>query len=238
MTQMPLQRESVARAALSLVNEVGLDGLTTRRLAAYLNIQSPSLYWHFANKQALINNMAEIMVSDALADFQPPQASGDWPVWLADYARLVRRMMLAQRDGARILAEADLTLSSFGSSVELVVQALYKVGFTERGALAVLLTVFNFALGSAFEIQAEPSHKEPEENLEENHEKNRNGATRPPAIIDPTRFPTIAHFVDASGIPLTSRDAWFDQGLRLLLDGMRVALDRETERLERLDSSS
>ncbi len=31
---MPLQRETVARAALHLVDEVGLDRLTIRRLAA------------------------------------------------------------------------------------------------------------------------------------------------------------------------------------------------------------
>jgi AcrR family transcriptional regulator len=48
---MPLQRETVVRAALHLLDEVGLDGLTMRRLAAYLEIQNPSLYWHFTNKQ-------------------------------------------------------------------------------------------------------------------------------------------------------------------------------------------
>jgi hypothetical protein len=38
----PLHRETVARAALQLLAEIGLDGLTTRRVAAELNIQSPS----------------------------------------------------------------------------------------------------------------------------------------------------------------------------------------------------
>ena len=35
---MPLQRETVARAALDVVDEAGLDGLTMRRLAADLDI--------------------------------------------------------------------------------------------------------------------------------------------------------------------------------------------------------
>lgn len=54
-----LQRDTVVRAALTLLNEVGLDGLTTRRLAERLGVQQPALYWHFKNKQALIGALAE-----------------------------------------------------------------------------------------------------------------------------------------------------------------------------------
>lgn len=61
---MPLQRETVARAALQLLDEVGLDGLTMRRLAAYLDIQNPSLYWHFTKKQELLNCIAVLMIAE------------------------------------------------------------------------------------------------------------------------------------------------------------------------------
>lgn len=64
---MALQRETVARAALHVLDEVGLEGLTMRRLAAYLEVQNPSLYWHFTNKQELINCMAELMIAEAFA---------------------------------------------------------------------------------------------------------------------------------------------------------------------------
>jgi TetR/AcrR family tetracycline transcriptional repressor len=221
MTEMPLQRESVARAALRLVNEVGLDGLTTRRLAAYLNIQSPSLYWHFANKQALLNSMAETMVADALTDFRPPESNQDWAIWLAEFARIVRRMMLAQRDGARIMAEADLTLGPLVTSGGLALQVLRDVGFTARAALAALQTVFNCALGSAFEIQAEPPHTFSEER--------QDGAASLSALIDASRNPTFAEFAEKSGILKTSQEELFEQGLCMLLDGMQVTLARETQ---------
>ena len=42
-----LSRETVIRAALDLLNEVGVDGLSTRRLAERLGVQQPALYWHF-----------------------------------------------------------------------------------------------------------------------------------------------------------------------------------------------
>ena len=54
-----VKQELIVRAALTLLDEVGLEGLTMRRLATALKIQAPSLYWHFPNKQALLDGMAD-----------------------------------------------------------------------------------------------------------------------------------------------------------------------------------
>src|SRR5262249_41526201 len=153
------------------------------------------------------NCMAEVMVTDALADLHPPETSQDWATWLAEYARLVRRMELAHRDGARILAEADLTLGSFGSSADLTVRVLHNAGFALQSALVCLVTTLNYVLGNAFQIQGEPSHTPLDSG-------SRKGV---PSIIDPKRFPTLAHFVDESSIPLAALEEWFEKGLRLLL---------------------
>jgi TetR/AcrR family transcriptional regulator, tetracycline repressor protein len=61
-TRPALTREAVTRAALRLLDEVGLEGLTTRRLAAELGVQSPALYWHFRTKQDLLGEMAEAVI--------------------------------------------------------------------------------------------------------------------------------------------------------------------------------
>ena len=40
---------------------MGLDGLTLRAIAKELDVQAPALYWHFKNKQALLDEMATEM---------------------------------------------------------------------------------------------------------------------------------------------------------------------------------
>ena len=40
-----LDLDQVVQAAITLLDEVGLDGLTTRALATRLGVQSPALYW-------------------------------------------------------------------------------------------------------------------------------------------------------------------------------------------------
>ena len=53
-----LNRDDVLRAALELLDEVGIDALSTRKLAERLGVQSPTLYWHFKSKGALLDAMS------------------------------------------------------------------------------------------------------------------------------------------------------------------------------------
>ena len=41
-----LSRETVVTEALDLLDEVGLDAVSTRQLATRLGVEQPSLYWH------------------------------------------------------------------------------------------------------------------------------------------------------------------------------------------------
>ena len=59
-----LDRDTVIGAALDLLDEVGVDGLTTRKLAQRLDVQQPALYWHFRSKRALLDKLAETMLAE------------------------------------------------------------------------------------------------------------------------------------------------------------------------------
>lgn len=217
---MPLQRETVARAALHVVDEVGLDGLTMRRLAADLEIQNQSLYWHFTNKQELLNCMAELMIAEAFAELHHPGSEQDWAEWLAGFARRFRSTMLAHRDGARILAEADVSLSDFFGGIELALDVLQHAGFEESTAAAGVITVIHFILGNVFEAQADPSSR-----LDGAGEKSPHAPIPP---FDGARFPRIAAFLHSSDmLSSVSASARFEKGLSLILDGLRAHLAQE-----------
>lgn len=218
---MPLQREDVARAALRVVDEVGLDGLTMRRLASDLNIQGASLYWHFTNKQELINCMSEVILADAFADLRPPDTEQDWASWMAGYARLLRRMTLGHRDGARILAEADLSSGQFVSGMEFAARVLLDAGFEAQQAMVCVTAIHSYVLGGTFEVQADPSHRSL-------LESERSAPPQPP-VADPERFPTLARIRDNLDFSSALPEIWFEQGLRMLLDGMQIALIRGRE---------
>src|SRR5690242_1053960 len=93
-----LDRAGVAATALALLDEVGLDGLTVRRLATELGVQSPALYWHFRNKQELLDLMAQELQTSMPTS--PPRSDESWPQWTARRARERRQLLLSRRDGA------------------------------------------------------------------------------------------------------------------------------------------
>ncbi|MDW0755218.1 TetR family transcriptional regulator [Mannheimia haemolytica] len=57
-----LDKEQVIDNALILLNEVGIEGLTTRKLAQKIGVEQPTLYWHVKNKRALLDALAETIL--------------------------------------------------------------------------------------------------------------------------------------------------------------------------------
>jgi TetR/AcrR family tetracycline transcriptional repressor len=56
---MTLTRDAVVDAAVELLGEVGLEGLSLRRLARELGVSAPTLYWHVADKRTLLDHVAQ-----------------------------------------------------------------------------------------------------------------------------------------------------------------------------------
>jgi TetR/AcrR family transcriptional regulator, tetracycline repressor protein len=136
---------------LRLLDEVGLDGLTVRRLASELGVQSPALYWHVRTKQELLDGMAGAII--AAADLGPPAAGETWQDWLAGRARAYRRAMLAHRDGARLVASARRapeTVRRFDTELAAMVER----GFDPVDASRTIAALNHYVDGSVLEEQA------------------------------------------------------------------------------------
>lgn len=209
---MALERETVARAALVLLNEVGLDGLTVRRLAEQLGVQNPALYWHFKNKQDVLDEMAKTMLADAFAGLEPPATHELWAEWLAEVAERFHLTLLTHRDGARIIAAADLTKSAVLEIQELALSVLTAAGFELRAALMGMVAMFDYTLGAAFEEQSEPDHlKWGRSSLLQ---------SRRPSL-DRARLPLLAAaFDELTNTAPDHSTVGFQGGLHLLLAGM------------------
>ncbi|MCO5995068.1 TetR/AcrR family transcriptional regulator C-terminal domain-containing protein [Actinoallomurus rhizosphaericola] len=205
---MALERETVLRTALRLLDEVGLDGLSLRRLAKELGVQAPALYWHFTNKQDLLDHLVAFAREEAGVSFEPPPAGQPWDRWLADGMRAQRRALLAHRDGAR-LGAGNRPPPEAWPHVERALSVLVEAGFTPEDALRAVIVLGHYVVGFV---------------LDEQKDLERQGDAG--IEFDLERFPVIA----AAGPAALDRDATFEYGLQRMLDGMRahVTAARET----------
>ena len=148
-----LTKAAIVQAALDLLDEVGMDGLTVRALAARLGVQAPALYWHVRSKQALLDEMATRIWRDvgdvvaALPDDLP------WREVMAAYAEAVREALLGHRDGAKAFSGTTLTDPDLVRRQEQTFGNLIRQGFTLADATRGLMLVHHFTIGFCIEEQ-------------------------------------------------------------------------------------
>jgi AcrR family transcriptional regulator len=147
-----LDRTSVITEALDLLDEVGLDAVSTRKLAGRLKVEQPSLYWHFRNKGELLSAMAEAAMTPHAAE-PLPSPRDDWRAWFLENNRSFRRTLLLRRDGARL--HAGFVPSADLDRIQQKIEFLIASGLTEQDAQMAMLTAGRFTVGSVLEEQAD-----------------------------------------------------------------------------------
>jgi TetR/AcrR family tetracycline transcriptional repressor len=209
-----LTRQTMIEAALRLLDEVGLDGLTVRRLAAELGVQSPSLYWHIRTKQELLDGMADAIIQ--AAGMGPPHDGESWQHWLTRRARAYRRSVLAHRDGARLVATAQWLSPATVRMFDQELTAMVDRGFTPVLALRTIAALTRYVTGFVLQEQTE------------RHEHEATPAQQLAALAELLDGGTSATLLIAirEGGSALGEEA-FEHGLRALIDGTTIALGRE-----------
>jgi len=151
-----LDREALVAAAFAVVADVGLDGLSMRKLGERLSVQAPALYWHIADKSELLRLMANVIYGEARAAVP---ASADWRAWLVAFGRALRKTLGSRRDGARICAVAKPDMRGTAQDrARAIAEPLTALGLDQGRALSFQASVISLALGWAMFEENGPMH--------------------------------------------------------------------------------
>ena len=83
----PLTRERVLQAAIRLADQGGIESLSMRKLGQELGVEAMALYYHFANKDKVLDGIVDIVFSE----IDLPDSGGDWKT-------AMRRRAISLRD--------------------------------------------------------------------------------------------------------------------------------------------
>lgn len=211
-----LSRDLVLSTALALVDAHGLEALTMRRLGQKLGRDPMSLYRYAANRAALLDGVAEVVL-DELAIFP---ADPDWQAQLRRIGHDLRLLALRHPNVVPLLVTRPLStplgLRPLGTlrPLEQILALLMEAGFAPGGALRVYRTYYGFLYGHILnelqEFIVDP---------DENEAILRLGLHRLPG----KEFPHLR----ALGPNLAGYDgeAELDRGLGILLSGLATQLE-------------
>ena len=147
-----ITRAGIVAAAIDLLDEAGIDGVTVRALATRLGVRAPALYWHVRSKQDLLDEMGtEIQRRVFLRTLQV--ATADWRGGLAGYARNLRQEYLAHRDGARTFSGTRITDPEVLKFQEPWFEAMVATGLELAAVAAAGELVTAFVVGFVIEEQ-------------------------------------------------------------------------------------
>jgi len=218
--RVPLSRERVLRAAVKLADESGIESVSMRRLGQELGVEAMSLYNHIDNKEALLDGMVELVVSE----IDLSSGGADWKSEVRNQILLARDSMLRHKWAPSVME----TRTSIGPAVMRYFNAL--LGHWRAGGFSYDLahhaghTLGSRALGFSQELFEPPEEAEPAEDPEL---RLRRMADEVPFIIE--MMAEIAHDDPGSTIGWCDDQTEFVFALDVILDGLERLRDADAD---------
>lgn len=188
-----ISRRGAAEAALAVIDEHGLGGFNLSRVAARLGVKPPSLYHHFRDKNALLAEVALLLLDPT--PFVLTET--DWAERLIELCVLTRRSLLLHPNATSLL----LHFFPRHLLVDAYDRAVREDPFPHEMHLAVIEGTEKITFGSAlFEAAAR--------------------ADGVPAMhpVDPDLYPALTRSVAANPF---DEEQLFIETLRIFLEGAR-----------------
>lgn len=149
----PLTRERVLQAALELADQDGIDALSMRRLGRALGVEAMSLYNHVADKDDLLDGLADI----AVGEIEVPPIDDDWRMAVRRRAISMREMLTRHPwAGSLILSRANPSPAR-SRYPEAVLAGFRQAGFSVESAVHAFFTLDSYVYGFAVQERNLPS---------------------------------------------------------------------------------
>lgn len=207
----PLTTDRVLRAAVDLADREGLGALTMRRLGAELGVEAMSLYKHVANKEAILDGVVELIVSQ----IEIPSQETHWKEAMRRRAVSARGVLAAHSWAIGLLE----TRGSMGQAtmryLDAILGNLRSAGFSIQDAVHAFWLLDSYVYGHVIqETTLAPGRTAPP------------GTESPAAVLEQAATAEYPHLAELAEHALGSDysvDQEFQYGLDLILHALEQA---------------
>lgn len=202
----PLSRDRVLRAAIRLADEGGLESVSMRKVGQALRVEAMSLYKHVANKDDILDGIADLVVGD----FEAPSRDVDWKTAIRRGAISAHRVLLGHPWAGGLIESRANAGPARLRYLEAVIGVLSAAGFEMPTVLRAVMALDSHTYGFVLQELASPFDTE-------NAPEMAAAFARGLPAGDYPNLLAMAEMVAAAphGVP-----ADFEFGLDLILDGL------------------
>ncbi len=212
-----LSKAAVVSRAIALADAEGLDALTIRRLAQELGVTPMALYWHFRNKDELLNGLSDQFWSEIDTDVD---ADAPWPDQLRTVLESLVRVLREHPSASQLLASGEKQSPAALEATEVTLEVLDRGGFDPRRASAIARNGLWTALMLAM---SEPGYGPSLSEAERAEQQRRNRIRL--AMLPPDRYPCLVEAAE----PMTDchdPDFHYRLGIDLFISGVQALAEQ------------
>ena len=215
--RLPLSRERVLQGAVEVADAGGIEALTMRNLAQHLGVEAMSLYYHVANKAALLEGTVEVVIGEimeAVGALDAPEPEDDWKGALRLRILAARDVLLRHKWVPEVIDQQSSMSPAVVFYYEGVLEIMRRGGFSYDLAHHALHALGSRALGFSQEL-FQPDDASADEASEEMIAEM---AEQLPYLSG--MMLEIAHEGPDSTLGWCDDQSEFEFGLDLMLDGL------------------
>ncbi|HLU73629.1 MAG TPA: TetR/AcrR family transcriptional regulator C-terminal domain-containing protein [Nonomuraea sp.] len=202
----PLSRARIVAAAVELVEREGADAVSMRRIASELGVGVMSLYNHVPSKNALLDAVAESVLSE-IEFTDDPEAH--WTDRVRMQARAFRQIAHHYPRCTMLVVSRQLHGHAVLLPVERALATLRSAGFDGADAVRVMRLFITFIVGSLLrEVGVTPGFAP------------ARGSAIDAGEVDPELFPEVSALSELLGHD--DPEAEFEFGVELLIQAIAV----------------
>jgi len=201
-----VNRDDIAREALAMLDEDGLDALSMRRLADRLGVGTMTLYGYFRSKRELLDAAVGAAVEDF--DFEEPPAGGVRERFRA-YSHAVQHVLERHPALPLLRARQPIVQPSAFRMTERGIGILLDAGFEPAEAARIFRVLFIYKFGSAL---FGPRDVPPEQHR---------GVRAALHMLPEDEFRNVTRAADGIAASIGGPEQ-FDFGLELILDAIEA----------------
>jgi AcrR family transcriptional regulator len=205
-------------AAVALADRRGIEALTMRNLARELGAEAMSLYYHVANKEAVLDGVVDVILAEieqAVDKVEAPPASQDWKTAMRMRILASRQVLLRHRWASRVIETRTVISPTTMRYFDSLLGVFKEGGFSYDLAHHAMHTLGSRALGFTQELFEPDQVETGEEDVSEMMEAM---SSEFPYLVG--MMSEVAHDDPDSTLGWCDDQVEFEFGLDLILDGL------------------
>jgi AcrR family transcriptional regulator len=205
--RVPLSRERVLDTALRLADQGGIDRLSMRNLAGELGVGAMALYYHFANKDEVLDGIVDLVYREVGL----PPSGPDWKSAMRERAISMREVLSRHRWAIGMMEARRRPGPANLRHHDAVLGSLRSAGFDIALAAHVYSLLDSYIYGFALTKMSLP-FETPDEAAAVAH-----GMLQPFPVNE---YPSLFEMIEHALKPGYDYEDEFEYGLDVILDGL------------------